>query len=150
MIEVLLSCIILVDAKLIEISEYEDQLNQLFLDNSNDKLLLKLQWCFSDINQMIKLIDDYLLNNEINYDVFGRNLVKKLNEIYINGNVDIKDFNSKVLRIWGNIPNDIQLKEPFWMMSYASEPLSWGDVEQTHKIYKKMFNFYNEKTNGKI
>jgi hypothetical protein len=32
--------------------------------------------------------------------------------------------------------------EPFWTLSYADDPLSWGEERQTHEIYEKMFGYY--------
>jgi hypothetical protein len=44
------------------------------------------------------------------------------------------------------LPSVIQSVEPFWSLSYADDPLSWGDVNQTKELYEEMLNFYQKDT----
>ncbi|MCI8403228.1 MAG: hypothetical protein HFI38_14250 [Lachnospiraceae bacterium] len=46
------------------------------------------------------------------------------------------------LLYWESLPGNIQNIEPFWILSYADDPLSWGDEEQTRNIYKQMLHYY--------
>lgn len=46
--------------------------------------------------------------------------------------------------IWINIPNSIQNKEPFWTLSYADDPLAYGDEEQARFLCEKMLNYYED------
>lgn len=47
-------------------------------------------------------------------------------------------------RLWEELPQEVQMKEPFWALNYADDPLSWGDEEQTRELYEKMMNYYIE------
>ena len=64
------------------------------------------------------------------YKQFGRILMNKLKTVYQN-HTDIKDFASRMFGLWESLPGNIQNIEPFWILSYADDPLSWGDEEQT-------------------
>ena len=46
--------------------------------------------------------------------------------------------------LWESLPGNIQDIEPFWTLSYADEPLSWGDEEQTRDIYEYMLDYYGD------
>ena len=44
--------------------------------------------------------------------------------------------------LWEVLPTTIQHKQPFYMLSYADDPLSWGDIEQSRSIYENVLNYY--------
>ena len=46
--------------------------------------------------------------------------------------------------LWESLPGNIQNIEPFFTLSYADDPLSWGDEEQTRNIYEYMLNYYKD------
>jgi len=146
--ETLLVYTILLELNLTTIFEYKDHLDELFFNNSDDDLLLELEWSTTDLDKSKMLIDDYFINHDINYDMFGSCLMEKLKPIYISYDTDIKLFEKKMLEVWGKIPKELLQKEPFWAMSYAGEPLTWGDIKQTREIYEKMLNFYCTDTDG--
>ncbi|MCL2225909.1 MAG: hypothetical protein FWB96_13150 [Defluviitaleaceae bacterium] len=145
MIEILLAYIILVDVGLVDIVEYENKLNELICKSHDDELLLELVWCFSDIQKAKGLIFNYCERYELNIDSFGEFLMKRLKMVYLQSDIDLHEFSSKVILAWGKLPERITQVEPFWSMSYAGEPLSWGDVQQTRKLFEEMFDFYESK-----
>ena len=140
--ETLLVYTILLDSDLTTISEYKDHLDELFLKNSDDDLLLELEWSITDFNKSKMLIHDYFINHDINHDIFGSFLMQKLKPIYISYDTDIKAFEYRMLELWQKLPSKMMQKEPFWKMSYAGEPLTWGDINQTRELYEEMLNFY--------
>lgn len=58
---------------------------------------------------------------------------------------DIKQFANKMYSLWKNLPDKLQDEQPFFQLSYADDPLSWGDEKQTRSIYEKMFHYYENK-----
>lgn len=147
MVEIILAYSLLVDVGLLNASEYENSFNKLFLKTPNSDFLSELAWCFSDMKKVKTLVFDYCEKNELDYDVFGSILMEKLSLAYFQENVDIHTFNSKLLEIWGGLPKKLMQIEPFWTMSYAGEPLLWGDIKQTRKLYNNMFDFYGKNKN---
>lgn len=130
------------EAELLSISEYRNHLDALFISQPDNDLLLKLEWCSSDILASSQLIFDYFKDSKIDVDAFGSCLMQGIKKYYVQNEVCLKVFNSRVLSIWAKLPSDIHRLEPFWSMSYAGEPLSWGDTKQSRSIYEKMINFY--------
>ena len=142
MLEALLAYIILSEVNITNFSEYEEYLNELFMDEPSDGLLLDLIWCSSSASKSKKLILDYFNKHNINYNDFGKFLMQRIEAIYHEENLDLQAFSSKIKLLWGILPEEILQAEPFWSMSYVGEPLSWGDVKQTQALYDKMFEFY--------
>lgn len=56
--------------------------------------------------------------------------------------MEIHSFAEKAYVAWNMLPKSIDQTEPFWTLSYADDPLSWGDEKQTREIYEKMFRYY--------
>lgn len=142
MIEILLSYAILLYVGLVSDVEYKENLDTHFLKHPDNALLLELEWRTLDIVDTIKMIFDYCLQNNVDYDTFGCFLIGKLEEIYYQDDMDIRFFGSKMYSIWKVLPSEIQNKEPFWTLCYADDPLSWGDERQTRELYQKMFQYY--------
>lgn len=142
--EKLLVCAILLYEKLITESEYKTILDALFIESPEDELLLELEWN-SDITNAMVIIRMYFSEEKFDYFIFGKFFVKKLQEIYNNSDMDINEFGNKMYGVWKSMPGYLQHLQPFHILSYADDPLSWGDVEQTKKIYKEIFTYYDEK-----
>lgn len=120
--------------------EYEKRLDELFLDCPENDDLLHLEW-ETDIVQTITYIRSHTNYDSFNYELFGKILMERLKEYYEKCS-DIKSFARKMYQLWEELPQDVQMKEPFWVLSYADDPLSWGDEEQTRELYEKMMNYY--------
>ena len=76
-----------------------------------------------------KQLDQLFLDDRI--------LMGKLKGVYVNC-VDLKWFAGRMYRLWEGLPGSIQSIEPFWMLCYADDPLSWGDEAQSRSIYEAM------------
>jgi len=144
MLENLFVYALLLDVGFIPISEYGDYLDTSFTKKPDDNLLLELEWSFSDIPKSIAIIYHYCNVCVVDYDAFGSFLCQKLSEIYFQYKNSINDFGSKAYAIWQRLPSVIHQTEPFWTLSYADDPLSWGDENQTRELYEQMFFFYNK------
>lgn len=140
--EELLVYVILLCEELVTEDEYCQRLDKLFLDEPENDDLLNLEW-EPDIKEAIIYIRTHIDYKNLDVERFGKTLMSKLQVIYENCS-DIEDFANRMYSLWENLPGNIQEREPFWTLSYADDPLSWGDVQQTRSLYKQMFNYYNE------
>ncbi len=77
----------------------------------------------------------------MDFDRFGRALFGLLKPIY--NSKDIHEFGNAMYSLWESMAGNLQDMEPFWTLSYADDPLSWEDVEQTRKIYEEMLAYYD-------
>jgi len=149
--EELLVYAILLYEELVTESEYMERLDELFLSTpENDTLLyntlLDLEF-EPDIKKAIIYIRTHLRTHfdyrNFNHKQFGKALMSKLKNFYVNCS-DIKYFASRMFSLWKSLPGNLQDMEPFWTLSYADEPLSWGDEEQTRNIYEHVLNYYKD------
>ena len=138
--EELLVYAILLYEKLVTENEYNKRLDELFLNSPENNDLLYLE-CETDIKKAVVYIRTRIDYNGLDYNRFGKILMSKLKPVYENYS-DIKDFASRMFSLWESLPGNIQNIEPFWTLSYADEPLSWGDEEQTRGIYEHMLDYY--------
>lgn len=133
---------ILLYEELVTENEYNEKLDELFLGNPENDDLLYLEW-ETDIEKAIVYVRTHMDYNNLDPERFGEILMSKLKTVYINCS-DIKHFANRMYSLWESLPGNIQDIEPFWTLSYADDPLSWGDEEQTRSIYEHMLNYYDK------
>ena len=139
--ELLVYAILLYEGFVTE-NEYSKRLDELFLNDSENDDLLYLEW-ETDIKKAIIYIRTHIDYNHLELERFGRILMSKLKVVYINCS-DIKYYASRMYSLWKSLPGNIQDTEPFWMLCYGDDPLSWGDEEQTRNIYEHMLDYYED------
>lgn len=140
--EELLVYAILLDEELVIENEYGKRLDELFLNNPENNDLLYLEW-ETDIKKAITYVRTHIDYKNFNLERFGRILMSKLKMIYVNCS-DIKYFANRMYSLWKSLPGNIQNIEPFWILCYADDPLSWGDEKQTRDIYEHMLSYYED------
>ena len=138
--EELLVYAILLSEELVTENEYNKRLDELFLNDPENDDLLYLEW-ETDIKKAIVYARTQIDHKSLDYIRFGKILMSKLKAFYENC-PDIKYFASRMYNLWESLPGSIQNIEPFWALSYADDPLSWGDEEQIRNIYEHMLNYY--------
>jgi len=154
MVEKVYTLVVLLQTNIITAEEYNASLDELFLENLDNKLLLELQ-CFSkNINDTRSIITEYIYQNNyvLDYNVFGRALFKNLSELYKSNvrhvhrfrlrrnRMSIEKFARKMHRVWNFLPGEIQSVEPFWALSYAYNLLYCGE-KQTRQLYERAFSY---------
>lgn len=50
---------------------------------------------------------------------------------------DIKQFANKMYSLWKNLPDKLQDEQPFFQLSYADDPLSWGTKSRQEVFMRK-------------
>ncbi len=119
---------------------YEEKLNELFLENPTDEDLLELEYLSGNTEKTVIYIRTHIDYNSMDFDRFGRVLFGLLKPIY--ASMDIHRFASAMYSLWENLPGNLQMVKPFWTLSYADDPLSWGDEKQSREIYEEMLDYY--------
>lgn len=144
--EELLVYALLLYEKLLTENEYNKRLDELFLSTSeNDNLfndLLYLEW-ETNIKKAIVYIRIHIDYNHLDIDLFGKILMSKLNKVYKN-DLDIRKFADRMYNLWEDLPGNLQDIEPFRMLSYADDPLSWGDEGETRNIFERILCYYED------
>lgn len=120
-------------------NDYKDTLDQLFENNPDDEQLLDLE------NRKYKdaMLHIHALMNvyPIDYDKFGKYLMNALKPIYKESAID--EFGNKMYKLWNRLPASINNEDPFFVLNYADDCLSYGDEEQCRELYESMLNYYD-------
>lgn len=135
--------------------EYDKKLDELFLSDPTNDDYLELESLGSNIKESVFYIMSHIdcrnISLEkygrdidcrnINLEKFGKELMRLLRIEY--DRMDIREFAKHTYPMWENLPWSIAEVEPFRGLSYADDPLSWGDFEQSKKLYEQMLDFYD-------
>lgn len=123
---------------------YNQELDKQFSEKPLCDLLLELECCSSECEHTCDVLQRYLKYECKDFCVesFGKCLLENLKVIYSSDAFEIEDFGRMCYSLYQMLPDDLHTKEPFHVLSYADEPLSWGDEAQTRKLYEELFEFY--------
>lgn len=119
--------------------KYKETLERLLELNPTDEILLDLyDRAYKDAMLHIhSMMNVYTLNCER----FGTQLMKELRDIYLS--IEIAEFCKKMYELWNRLPDSIdRMEQPFHVLSYADDCLSYGDEKQCRELYESMFEFY--------
>ena len=137
----LLAYAILLCERIVSDELFNAQLDKIFLESPNDGKLLELE-CMGNAEKAaasVRALFDYSKLDKVR---FGKAIMKELNEY--SGSCGITEqFGKKMYLLWKSLPDCIQHEEPFSVFTYADEPLSWGDEQQSCELYEKAFYYYN-------
>lgn len=124
---------------------YEKLLNELFLIDSDNDFLLELEECSTNALKTSQALTRgwNAALSQLDVSTFGKHLFSSLRLAYCSNGVDIEEFGKRCYLLWDDLPSSINKTEPFWTLSYADDPLSWGDEAQTRSLYEKAFAFYD-------
>lgn len=131
---------LLLNEEIIPEESYFKRLDELFLGNPKNEILLNLEW-ETNISEAMLYIKSQIDGKIFNDELFGTILMEKI-KMYYENNPNIKIFADKMYLLWKSLPETLQRKEPFFALCYADDPLSWGDEEQTRELYEHMMNYY--------
>lgn len=134
---------LLLDNEMITADEYKNYLDKMFLENLENDTLLHLEWEMN-IKKSLAYIRECIDYKTFDSILFGKCLMAKIDKYYRKYDFNIKYFANKMYDLWKNLPDNIQYQEPFWSLSYADEPLSWGDEKQTRAIYENIISYYKD------
>ena len=138
--EELLAYTILRSEELISEDEYNKWLDKLFLSHPENEELLCSEW-ETYIKKAMVYVKTHIDYNNFDLDRFGKILLSRLEAIYINC-TDIKWFADRMYALWESLPENVWHIEPFQTLCCADDPLSWGEEEETRKIYECILNYY--------
>ena len=124
---------------------YEALLNELFMQEPNNSLLLELEQISSSVLETRARFFRYF-NHEHALDTafFGKNLFSTLERIYRLELLPIADFAVKCNLLSHYLPQELYFVDPFYILSYVDDPLGWNDEKQVRELFEKAFGFYKQ------
>ena len=88
---------------------------------------------------------DYLLalleGSTVDEAVFGKHLTKRLRELY--ELLPLADFAKKAYIVWAHLPQSLRDHDPFYILSYADDCLSYGDEVRCRELLEEVMNYYS-------
>ncbi len=126
-------------------NDYVSELDRLFLENPEDDLLLKLEEL--DYDRAAAWARLGWLADRLNIDVFGKELFAALEKVYRENRFPLAEFGSRCYELWRALPYHPYQYEhikPFDTLTYADDPLSYGDEGQSRDLYEAAFDYYKE------
>lgn len=126
--------------------EYNECLDKMFLETPDVDVLLELETCSFNYKDTFFRLKRYFEYESNSFDVyqFGKTLFTGLEIIYNSNLYPIAEYSKMTYELWNLLPGTLRDEQPFWALSYADEPLSWGDEQQTRAMYEEAFSFYRK------
>ncbi len=122
--------------------QYENKLNELFIEHPENKNLYDLEFLSSSKKETVIYIYTHINYAEMNYNKFGKTLMFLLEPFY--KTMNIKLFSSLMYVLWEELAGNLQDMEPFSTLRFADEPLfSYNNEKFTRELYEKMISYYN-------
>lgn len=124
--------------------DYSEELDRLFLEDPESDFLLELEVLSSDCLAAWKRISP-LVESSLNVDVFGKELLAALEEVYNENRLSPLEFGERRLHMLYNLPRKISDNEPFHSLFFADIPYDeYYDENRTREIYQHAFDYYKE------
>lgn len=123
---------------------YNKLLDEKFMNESDSDLYLELEDLSSNLLDSLSRLDRYWNYEceEFDEDLFGIRLFSGLKIAY--NEFELSDFFSRCNKLYIMLPSCCLQEEPFNILSYADEPLSWGDEAQARNIIEMAFDYYSD------
>ncbi len=122
--------------------QYENKLNELFIEHPENKNLYDLEFLSGSKKETVIYIYTHINYAEMNYNKFGKTLMFLLEPFY--KTMNIKLFSSLMYVLWEKLAGNLQDMEPFSTLRFADEPLfSYNNEKFTRELYEKMLSYYN-------
>lgn len=122
--------------------KYEEKLHKLFLaDLTGNDDLLELEGLCGNKRESAIYIGRHINYSSLDCDKFGKMLMRLLYPIY--RSMDIEKFGYHMNSLWASLPGYLQNKEPFFVLNYADDPLSYGNEIQSRALYEYALSYYD-------
>lgn len=123
-------------------TSYEDTLNQYFIENPEDEVLLELEYCSSDLEKSRRIFNRNCIRS-VKFDrhQFAVFICEKLEEIY--ENMPLKEFMPCAYKLWQLLPV-CEFDIPLMDLCYYNKPSAKKSLEQADATYREMFRYYSD------
>ena len=121
---------------------YEEYLHNQFLDNSEDEILLELEFISKDIEKTVSFLKEKAESAALNYELLAKELINLLKFCY--ETMNFGDFISKTYLLWQILPYELSHDEPLYELRFADDPSSYGVEVESKEIIEDILNFFEQ------
>lgn len=125
--------------------DYYTELDRLFMANPEDDLLLELEGLGDDRAAAWARLE--WVESLLNVDLFGKELFAALEKVYNENRFSLAEFGRRCYEMYFGLPYkpyQYEHIEPFLTLTYATDPLSYGDEGHSRDLFEDAFNYYKE------
>lgn len=119
---------------------YEEYLHSRFLNNSDDEILLELEFISKDIEKTVSFLKEKAESVALNYEILTKELIYLLKICY--EAMDFDDFISRTYLLWQNLPHELSHDEPLHELRFAEDPYSYGVEVDSKYIIEDILNYF--------
>lgn len=119
---------------------YNEKLDELFLKYPDNSDFFELELLCGNVKESMIYIKEHISFNDINIENFEKKFIECLKILY--NDMNIKDFSELSYKIWNVLPEYISQKDPFIVLCYAGDSLSWGDELSAKENFERIFSYY--------
>lgn len=120
--------------------DYFDELDRLFLDNSESDFLLELEDLGGDcVAAWARLLR--IFEREIGIDKFGAELLSALEKVYNENKFSLEELGKKCYNMWCELPRSLAFDYPFLSLCYTLDEPVFGETH-AREWYQKVFDYY--------
>ena len=119
---------------------YNEKLDELFLKYPDNSDFLELELLCGNVKESMIYIKEHISFNDINIENFEKKFIECLKILY--NDMNIRDFSELSYKIWNVLPEYISQKDPFIVLCYAGDSLSWGDELSAKENFERIFSYY--------
>ena len=127
--------------------EYNDHLDMLFLKESDNYLLLELEF-LTDAELALMRLKRYFDFETESFDaiLFGKSLFFELGNVYHSKTVSIDLFAKKCYELYTMLPVQVNnLEKPYNVLSYIDDMIEYNSLQEIEEIIEKMLNYYSHR-----
>lgn len=120
---------------------YSSILDKAFIADPDSSLLLTLEERSTDSGKTYEIIFN-LLHNNISWpdiDKVGNEIRSYIGKIYRSNMLPIEVFGQRCYELWNILPEALRPKEPFCVLYYADDYISFENAKRAKQIYDKAF-----------
>ncbi|MCM1286245.1 MAG: hypothetical protein NC213_07805 [Acetobacter sp.] len=118
---------------------YAKTLDKLFMEDIDNDIYFSLEEM--ELKDSILHYISIMYQCEFKIEYFGKILMQSLQRIYETMHIEL--FAKKMYSLWNKLPQLICEKEPFFILAYADDCLSYGDKSQCEKLYEIAMHYYD-------
>lgn len=119
---------------------YNEKLDELFLKYPDNSDFFELELLCGNVKESMIYIKEHISFNDINIENFEKKFIECLKILY--NDMNIRDFSELSYKIWNVLPEYISQKDPFIVLCYAGDSLSWGDELSAKENFERIFSYY--------
>lgn len=122
--------------------QYSEELDRLFLNEPENDMYLYLETT-TDMKQAVMHILSETEETPLDYEIFGRTLMKLAGDIYLESN--LYDFTKRMYSLSHNLPSQISMEKPFFILGYADDVLEYGGERECRELLENAIHYYTRK-----